>query len=325
MAQPITADILPHVDNAAEYDHLIGDNALCRQAVNAICLQHGLCGDSEWLGGSQIVFAIGPGHVIKIFAPIYRDDFTTELIVLDHVHARLPLATPEVYASGEIDGWPYLIMKRLPGITLHRIWPELSQPARIDLCAAIGASTRVLHSLDLIELPCHLGNWHQFLARQQQNCVAIQRERGLGEHWLEQIPAYLDRVGLASQVKQPVLLHTELMLPHLLVCNQQDHWQLTGMVDFEPAMVGANEYDFAAVGIFITAGDPDLFRAFLDGYGYRPQHLAPELSHRIMAYLLLHRYCHLGHYLTMLPGADNIATLEQFACGYYSFDGTRRR
>ena len=83
----------------------------------------------------------------------------------------------------------------------------------------------------------------------------------------------------------------------------------------------SDNFRFAAGGIFITAGDPQLFRAFLTGYGYRCEQLDSAFSERIMAYLLLHRYCHLHYYLKMLPEASAITTLEQLAATYYSLAG----
>jgi len=37
----------------------------------------------------------------------------------------------------------------------------------------------------------------------------------------------------------------------------------SGFVDFEPSMIGAPEYDFAAVGIFLSSGNPNALRSFL--------------------------------------------------------------
>lgn len=49
-------------------------------------------------------------------------------------------------------------------------------------------------------------------------------------------------------------------------------WRLTGLIDFEPAMRGAREYEFAAVSVFFAEGDAELLRrtlCFLTGTTWR--------------------------------------------------------
>src|SRR6266540_6223054 len=88
----------------------------------------------------------------------------------------------------------------------------------------------------------------------EAGCVDHQRAAGLHGAWLEQIPAFLDSATL-DPVPRPVLLHTEVMREHLLVTPHPDGWSLSGLLDFEPAMRGAREYEFAAVGLFVSRGD----------------------------------------------------------------------
>src|SRR5437867_1246774 len=97
------------------------------------------------------------------------------------------------------------------------------------------------------------------------------------------------------------LLHTEIMREHLLVEETRDGFRLSGLFDFEPAMVGAPEYELASVGVFFSAGDPTLLRTLLLAYGLGEDELSPNLSRRALAYALLHRYSNLSWYLTRVP------------------------
>jgi hygromycin-B 7''-O-kinase len=54
------------------------------------------------------------------------------------------------------------------------------------------------------------------------------------------------------------------MRQHLLV--EPDPWRLTGLIDFEPAIRGAREYEFAADGVFFAEGDAGLLRRTLASY-----------------------------------------------------------
>ncbi|MDB4952187.1 MAG: putative aminoglycoside phosphotransferase [Gemmatimonadetes bacterium] len=82
-------------------------------------------------------------------------------------------------------------------------------------------------------------------------------------------------------------------------------------------MVGAPEYDFASVGIFLTCGDSALFRAFLLGCGYTDADFTVELPRRIMAYALLHRYSNLRWYLETIP-PRTATTLDELAAEWFA-------
>jgi hygromycin-B 7''-O-kinase len=101
--------------------------------------------------------------------------------------------------------------------------------------------------------------------------------------WLAQIPAFLDGVAL-DPWPRPVLLHTEVMREHLLVTSHAGGWSLSGPFDFEPAMRGAREYEFASVGLFVSRGDAGFLRRVLIAYGDPPGRLDDALSRRLLAY-----------------------------------------
>jgi hygromycin-B 7''-O-kinase len=96
-----------------------------------------------------------------------------------------------------------------------------------------------------------------------------------------------------------------------------DAGRLSGLFDFEPAMVGAPEYDFSSLGLFVSCGDARFLRRTLLAYGYAPHALDEALSCRLMAYTLLHRYSNLRWYLERLP-APGDTSLEQLATRWWA-------
>ena len=123
---------------------------------------------------------------------------------------------------------------------------------------------------------------------------------GLPPAWTDQLPGFLNDVALRSGPL--VLLHTEVRRQHLLVA--QDHrgvWQLTGLIDFEHAMRGTREYEFAAAGIYVAQGDHRFLRRVLTAYGYTGDELDRDLRQRLLAWAVLHRYCNLPAWLGRLP------------------------
>ncbi|MEV6906605.1 hypothetical protein [Amycolatopsis sp. NPDC051071] len=89
--------------------------------------------------------------------------------------------------------------------------------------------------------------------------------------------------------------------------------RLAGLFDFEPAMRGAAEYDFVAVGLFVSGGDKDFLRRLLSGYGVTPDE---EFSRRCLAYALLHVYSNFTWYLRVLPAPEE-PTLESLARAWW--------
>ena len=109
------------------------------------------------------------------------------------------------------------------------------------------------------------------------------------------------------------------MRDHLFAEEYDGQWRLTGLIDFEPAMIGDPEYDFASVALFVSCGDIALFRAFFAGYGYTDADLTDALRKRIMGYILAHRYSNLPWYLSFMPGSESAATIADLEKAWLSF------
>lgn len=310
--------LLPRVRTREEYETSPRDEATYLPAIREICRRHGLATDgcSKYPGGSTIVFAAGGAHVVKLFEPIFAEAAATEQAALAHVHGKLGVPTPGVVATGELEGWRYVVMDRLPGRSLREAWSGIPPVGRQAVCRRLGEAIARLHALPVETLAVPRPGWAGFLSRQAERCVEHQRAHGLPGHWLAQIPAFLASVPLPAG--PCVLLHTEVMRDHVLVQPDGTGWTVSGLFDFEPAMLGAPEYELASVGIFLAGGDPALFRAFLLGYGYTGPELTPGLQRRILAYALLHRYSNLRWYLETVPPRA-ATTLDGLAAEWFAF------
>lgn len=296
---------------------LLDDDAALAPAVAAIGQRHGLAGVAtrRYDSGSLPVYALGDAHVLKLFPPDEEAHALIEQRALVAVDGRLPVPTPRVVASGDLDGWPYLLMTQLHGTRLVDAWPALEASARDRLADDLGAAVAALHALDGAALGAV--PWHTFVTTQREGAAARQRERGLEERWVEQIDAFLDR-AMPPPAPRLALLHTELMREHLLVEPARDGGiRLSGLFDFEPAMQGAPEYDFASLGLFVACGDARFLRRTLRAYGYAEAQLDESLQQRCMAYALLHRYSRLAWYLKRIP-APEARTLDQLAARWWA-------
>ncbi|MFJ4595131.1 MULTISPECIES: phosphotransferase family protein [unclassified Kitasatospora] len=301
--------MLPVVETEEQWDAIVRDEAVMRPGAEALCAELGLAGLplERFAEGSVPVYAVGDAHVLKLFPAASAEDGVTEERVLTRLQGALPIPTPDVRAAAaHVNGWRYVLMSRLSGEGLAPAWPRIPQADRERIAHDCGRALATLHALDPGPLADTLGpgDWGAFLDRQRAGAVARQRERGLPEAWLEQIPGFLAAAPL-PRAPQRALLHTEFMREHLLV-DPADGWRLTGLLDFEPAMVGDPAYDLVAVGLFTTRADPRLLGLLLAGYG---RGFEPRL---LMAYTLLHVYSHLPWYLRELnPSARTLDALAE--------------
>lgn len=348
----MTTPLLPPVASLDEYERIRHDTDRFRPGAEAICAARGLGGATieRLVGGSLPVFAVGDALVLKLYPPFEHLERNREAAALHAAEGRLSIPTPGVRGAGEIEGWAYLLMDRLRGRSLAEVWPILGRADRQRLAAQLGEALAALHAIRGPELDPLVIDWPAFVEDQRATAVERQRSRGLEERWCEQIPDFLDRflplrgrpgdgrlapggtrghaggpgspgVDFLDRAPADTLLHTEIMQEHLLVEPDPGGWRLSGLFDFEPAMVGAREYEFVAVGLFVSGGEAEVFRAVLSAYGPAQAWLVGNLPARLMAWCLLHRYSHLRWFLERVPPPERARRLEDLAEAWWGVSG----
>lgn len=316
MADPLW----PRADTLEQCEAFRDEDRRFRPGVEAICHLQALDASSvqRLAGGSLPVYAVGDGLVLKVFPPFDLQGHRTESLVLQVLDRRLPVPTPSFHAAGDLEGWGYLLMGRLAGETLASAWPRIPAEDRFRLADGIGRALAALHAVRDARLEALRQDWTAFVEEQRRGCVERQRARGLDGRWLEQIPAFLAttplEVGSADS-----LLHTEVMREHLLVRQGPAGWEISGLFDFEPSTLGPRDYEFVAVGLFLSCGDPILLRRILLAGGVPGAGLNAALSRRLMAWCLLHRYSNLAWYLRRIPPPPEVRTLEALAEWWWGF------
>jgi len=324
---PQSEPLLPTVTNTRDYDSLRIDPSIWPIAMQAICHRHGLPTDklvrfgdgTDPAGGSSVVFAAGDHLVIKLFPPYRKSLFEAELTVAEHIYGKLSVITPEIYAHNRLDDWPYLIMSRVPGVYLSELWDALDAREQLRFTIELAEVLVQLHALPTGNLPLLDHNWPRLVAHRIETCVQRHREQEVPAYWLQQIPTYLEYAApLYPPNFTPAIVSGDIHQYHLLATQQNGRWQLTGLFDFDDAIVGFQEYDLAAAGLFMMAGNPALLRAFLLEYGYPKADINEQLSHRFMAYTLLHRYRPFNWVRADFAN-ESCSTLEDVARTIYAF------
>ena len=110
---------------------------------------------SRFPAGSRPVYAAGE-VVLKLYPQADGNASALEAGVLSAVGGALPVAAPRVHATGDWDGWSYLLMSRLPGVPLDVAWPDVPAQGRAELAVQAGELLAALHRVSLPASGCRM-------------------------------------------------------------------------------------------------------------------------------------------------------------------------
>lgn len=315
--------LLPAIRDEEEFDAWIARGVPAPEAVAAICLRHGLDGAWERTTVGSSLVHLSNDRCIKLLPPLESgaESRRIEVEALRHLDRALPIATPRVLAEGELEGWPYFVATRVPGVPIDQVWENAGPGLRQRLAAQLGEAIRVMHS---VPLPAATRNgvhseggpsadWVDFVELQRARALGRERAHGLDPARLAELERFLSATDHLEPRRRLAFLHTQIGPSHALVEGDR----VTGLIDFGEAMVGDPEYDLAAVGLFVTRGDRSAFAAFDRAYGTGDaEALDPARPRRLLRHALLHRYGTLAWYHEYLRPPD--LSLEQLARHWFS-------
>lgn len=305
---------LPEIPDFETYNSLFKQDEIWLPVMQQLCQQHGLPASElqRCTLGSAIVYRCA-GRILKLFAPLWPEECERERLGLASCQG-LHIPVPELYGSGQCEGWDYLIIQELPGVSLGAVWKTLPSAQQEALMQQAGDIMRALHQLPLPQGAAVGPGWPAFVQAQSEGFVQNQSARGLDARWTADLNSWLQAHLSCLPDMAPVLLHSDLTGDHFLAQEVQGQWRITGLIDFGDLMQGHPLYEFGAPLIVYTRGRQDLRHRLLTAYGLKP---TPELGEALFVALLLHRFLNLPAYLKHWcpPEIQSVAQLQQFFCG----------
>ncbi|MDE5457362.1 phosphotransferase [Bradyrhizobium sp. CSA112] len=241
--------------------------------------------------GTNLVLALDKKLILKIFPPFLRGQFVSERSALAQLHGRLRVAIPEIVVEGERDGWPYLVITRLPGVLGADAWPSLPEQDKERVLAEIGETIAQVQRFPVGALAQIEPGWDVFMRGQIEGCRARHERLGLPQKFLDGMDELLRDTAdtLIAVEGPPVILTGEYIPENFPLSRGRSGWRLAGLIDFGDVMTGRGEYDLLGPSAFMTGGMLRRVRSLFEGFGYSSADINRDLKRRLMALMLLHR------------------------------------
>lgn len=286
------------------------DFSAWKPALEAICREHAMGTDAlhPFTEGSNLIARVANDRIVKIFPAFHRHQWESEWRTLRHLQsAAVSIRIPELIAHGQRpDGWTYVIVECLPGVLLEEIWGGLTEPEKSSLLRQIGQVMASVHRIGVGALKELQPEWTSFLEKQASGAFQRHQAKAMPDWFLRGLDDFVSGHRARFQAPRSVILTGEYTPFNLLAEKKMNQWQLTGMIDFGDAMIGALEYDFLGPLLFLAEGKPALSESFFEGYGER----APAASW-LMCLAILHRYSDLQAQVRIPAWETRVQSLQE--------------
>jgi aminoglycoside phosphotransferase (APT) family kinase protein len=253
----------PTFSSQSEQIARIGDVAFWRPYVAAILERHGLAGaGDEVAAGFNATYPtfLHGDLVVKLFGGTraWQAIYATERAALALVATDEAILAPRLIAAGELFAggealWPYLVIRRVPGVAAWRA--KLSAEQWRALAVDLGEQVRRIHALPATGIA-------EEITLQPGEIEAAAMRSSLPPHLAAQAAGYA--ALLEPSAADRVVVHGDLVQNHAYVADGR----LVGIIDWGDAMVTDRHYEIIQIYRDMFACDAALLRVFLDAYGW---------------------------------------------------------
>lgn len=267
--------------------------------------------------GENVVVLVDDQYLVKIYTP-KKNGFERERSALELADGNTSLPVPQIYDSGNLEGFDFLITDQMPGTCIDRArWLELDRAAQVAFLTQLAFGLKELHGANAEDI--HF-DWDEFMRIQQESVGERQAQAGGNPEWLASLPRFLeDNFSLLPKSPDIVFMHGDVHFGNLLSTEHETRPVISGMFDFADSLKGFVEYEFVAIGVLMIQGKGDLQREFFRAYGYRDDEINEELRRRLMLLTVLYEHSSLNRYAARLgPGSENL-TLEELEHAIWNF------
>ncbi|WP_444997665.1 aminoglycoside phosphotransferase family protein [Aliikangiella sp. IMCC44359] len=264
--------------------------------------------------GANVLFQQSDSIVIKIVPPNWIRQGSAELEAANLLTNKLTLATPKVLAHGKINNWLYIIITKLPGISLADVWPSMNIDNKRDIVNQLGEFIRYLHLIPMENNSSLKVEWNNYLGQLKQDCIARHTRKKVPSQLVEQITPYLATTNSKHDDGDVFFIHMDLHPWNIMVEKQTEHYRITGIIDFGDAIIGRSRLlELATPILFLCQGDKGLIDELISSYQLLNNYDANALQKDLMSISLLRPACDFNFVLKQVPITGARETWEQIA------------
>ncbi|WDE00843.1 phosphotransferase [Thalassomonas actiniarum] len=282
--------------------------------------KHGLA-QGSWQrihAGGNALFALNDAFIVKVVPPNWVYQGQAEIDASTLLGQQLSIAIPQVLASGSVNNWLYVVMTKLPGVSLADVWQQLNQSEKLLLVQQLGLFIRELHSLPLAGDNKMKVNWADYIDKLKQDCLPRHQRKGVSENLIAQIEPYLAQQALAQGMAFDdgidMFIHMDLHPWNLMVEQKDGQYRLCGVLDFGDAIVGRSRLlELLTPMLFMCQGNEALVRALLESYSLLDIGDKEELRRQLMAIALLRPACDFNFVLSQVPQTGERENWQQIS------------
>lgn len=313
----MTIEFLPNSPDYQQACDIIDNEPLSfwLPALKKILVEHSLIPEDntpQWLrinAGGNALFSLNDKYIVKIVPPNWIYQGEKEIASTTFLNNKINIPIPNIFASGELNHWLYIVMEKMPGIPLSDIWPQLTMDEKLPLIIEIGAIAKELQLKPNSEIPALSVDWQDYIEELINKCCARHKRNSLPTNLLDKVPSFINEYRHLFQCSPAFFAHLDLHPWNLLVEKNNNVWQVSGLIDFGDAMFIQDPlFDFITPAIFLAQGDKTLFQALLTSYNITNPHQKNLLSKILMAYTLIRPDSNINFVLSQVPstvGKDN--------------------
>lgn len=249
--------------------------------------------------GRHLVYQVTqPGVAPRVLKLYFKKNRRSREIASLRLLADTDVKRAEIADVGTLpDGTEWLMSTFFPGKILDRVWDQMSQGEEANMFKALGNELGKIHNAATFPF---FGHWNE----QGESLYGFQRyftefvrssEYVIRQLRSQQLPdqVLLNRAvsiirkhyPLMDTIRVARLTHHDYDGRNILVDQQEGHWRIQGIIDFEQSYPGNREIDLAGIYARYLMGNTRGEEAFFKGYA---QHLEVDegFYQRLPYYLL---------------------------------------
>lgn len=285
---------LPAIITRANWGDLMTDVHLWQPVIMDICSAIDLDPGTELAPGypgSCAVFVVDNKAVVKIFPPLFANDFAVELAAYEYLHEDVE-AIPSLLASGiysdRID-WPFLVMQFSPGEPIRTLYAELAPLEKLLIARQVGQVLQTVHQA-AVDRQQPFTSWPDFLHQRFSGCLSeIGETMLLPDALLSEIELFLTQMVPELEGEPAVLVNADLTDDHVLLIQEEGRWRLSVIIDWADAEIAPSTYEWIAAWFGFCGMDAAMFQALIAAYS-PGQQIDKLFCRKLLAMTFLHRF-----------------------------------